>query len=152
MTTPARNARVNNAIQVIQQVNDGMTVTDACREVGIPRSSFYYTIKANPDAIAEYQEMIATNAREQLGLILLSRRAILEKVVQDGLSEDTKPRDRLYILKTLDALLDDIVNKLQEDNPSEQESQVFLQQGPMLRHQISRMTAMQDTITIEDED
>jgi ACT domain-containing protein len=33
-------------------VNDGLTVTDACREVGIPRSTFYYTIKANPDVIA----------------------------------------------------------------------------------------------------
>ena len=151
MNTPARDARVNNALQVIQQVNDGLTVIDACKAVGIPRSSFYYTIKANPEAIAEYQEMIATDAREQLGLILLSRRAILEKVVQDGLAEDTTPRDRLYILKTLDTLLDDFVNKLQGDNASEQEAQVFLRQGPTLRRQVSRMTATQDTITIEDE-
>lgn len=151
MNTPARDARVNNALLVIQQVNDGLTVIDACKAVGIPRSSFYYTIKANPEAIAEYQEMIATNAREQLGLILLSRRAILEKVVQGGLAEDTKPRDRLYILKTLDTLLDDIFNKLQGDNASKQEVQVFLRQGPTLRRQVPRMTATQDTITIEDE-
>lgn len=99
MGTPARNARVNNAIQVIQQVNDGLTVTDACREVGIPHSTFYYTIKANPDAIAEYQDMITTNAREQLALVLLSRRAKLEKVVQNGLAEDTS----LYVVTSLRA-------------------------------------------------
>jgi hypothetical protein len=149
MGTPARNARVNNAIQVIQQVNDGLTVTDACREVGIPRSTFYYTINANPEAIAEYQDMIAANAREQLALVLLSRRAILEKVVQDGLAENTSPRDRLQILKTLDALLDDLVNKLQVDKEEEEKAQEFMRQGPVIKRQVSRMTAC--TIDIEDE-
>ena len=149
MTTPARNARVNNAIQVIQQVNDGLTVTDACREVGIPRSTFYYTINANPDAIAEYQDMITANAREQLALVLLSRRAILEKVVQDGLAEDTSPRDRLHILKTLDSLLDDMVNKLQVDTEAETQAKEFMRQGPVISRQVSRMTATM--MAIEDE-
>ena len=149
MSTPARNARVNNAIQVIQQVNDGLTVTDACKEVGIPRSSFYYTINANPEAIAEYQDMITANAREQLALVLLSRRAILEKVVQDGLAEDTSPRDRLQILKTLDSLLDDAVKKLQVDTEAETQAQEFMRQGPMISRQVSRMTAT--TMDFEDE-
>jgi ACT domain-containing protein len=149
MSTPARDARVNNAIQVIQQVNDGLTVTDACREVGIPRSTFYYTINANPEAIAEYNNMIAANAREQLALVLLSRRAILEKVVQDGLAEDTSPRDRLQILKALDSLLDDAVNKLQVDTEAEEKAQEFMRQGPAIRRQVSRMTA--GTIDIEDQ-
>ena len=151
MSTPARNARVNNAIQVIQQVNDGLTVTDACKEVGIPRSSFYYTINANPEAIAEYQDMITANAREQLALVLLSRRAILEKVVQDGLAENTSPRDRLQILKTLDSLLDDMVNKLQVGNEAENQAQEFLRQGPRLERQVSRLTATHTTITVESE-
>lgn len=149
MGTPARNARVNNAIQVIQQVNDGLTVTDACREIGIARSTFYYTIKANPEAIAEYQDMITTNAREQLALVLLSRRAILEKVVQDGLAEDTSPRDRLQILKMLDSLLNDMVNKLQADNEAEEKAQEFMRQGPVISRQVSRMTV--GTLTVKDE-
>jgi len=149
MGTPARNARVNNAIQVIQHVNDGQTVMDACREVGIARSTFYYTIKANPDAIAEYQDMITANSREQLALVLISRRAILEKVVQDGLAENTSPRDRLQILKTLDSLLDDAVKKLQVDNEAEIEAQESMRQGPVISQQVSRMTAT--TLTVKDE-
>jgi hypothetical protein len=34
-------------------MNSGMKVVEACRAVGIPRSSFYYIIEKNPEAIAE---------------------------------------------------------------------------------------------------
>ena len=52
-------------------------------------------------------------------------------------------------MKTLDSMLDDIVNKLHVDNESETQAQEFMQQGPMLRRQESHMTAY--TIDIEDE-
>ena len=71
MKTLAKSSRVNSALQVIQHINTGMTVVEACEEVGIPRSSFYYIVKNNPDAIAEIQDLIDTNNREQLSLILL---------------------------------------------------------------------------------
>ncbi len=51
-------------------MNSGMTVVDACREVGMPRSSFYYIVENNPQAIADIQALIDTNNREQLLLIL----------------------------------------------------------------------------------
>jgi hypothetical protein len=60
-------SRVNNALQVIQHMNNGMTVVEACREVGMPRSSFYYIVENNPEAIAEIQTLIDANNREQLG-------------------------------------------------------------------------------------
>ena len=47
----AKTSRVNTAIQVIQHMNDGMTVVNACKEVGIPRSTFYDVVKKNPEAI-----------------------------------------------------------------------------------------------------
>ena len=42
----------------IQHMNAGMTVVEACREVGIARSSFYYIIENNPEVIAEFQVII----------------------------------------------------------------------------------------------
>lgn len=56
--------------QVIQNMFGGMTVVDACREVGMPRSTFYYLVENNPEAIAYIQAVIDINNREQLGLIL----------------------------------------------------------------------------------
>jgi ACT domain-containing protein len=76
MKSLAKTARVNQAIEVIQHMNDGMTVTDACQEVGLPRSSYYDIVNKNPEAIAEYHEMVQLNARQQLGLILSLNRNV----------------------------------------------------------------------------
>ena len=48
-------ARINSAIQVIQRMNDGMTVVAACKDAGVPRSTFYYLLNKYPEAIVEYQ-------------------------------------------------------------------------------------------------
>ena len=48
-------------------MNDGMTVSDACRECGLARSTFYDIMKRNPEAIAEIQEIVDTKNREQFG-------------------------------------------------------------------------------------
>jgi hypothetical protein len=39
MKAIAKTSRVNPALQVIQHMNNGMTVIAACKEVGIPRST-----------------------------------------------------------------------------------------------------------------
>jgi len=39
-------------------MNSGMTVVEACREVGMPRSSFYYIMENNPEAFAEMQSRL----------------------------------------------------------------------------------------------
>jgi hypothetical protein len=48
-------------------MNSGMKVVGACRTVGIPRSSFYYIIEKNPQAIAELQALTDTTNRELKG-------------------------------------------------------------------------------------
>ena len=53
MKAITKTSRVNTAIQVIQHMNDGMTVVDACNEVGMPRSTFYDVVKKNPEAVTE---------------------------------------------------------------------------------------------------
>jgi ACT domain-containing protein len=83
-----------------------MSVVEACRAVGIARSSYYYIIEKNPQAIANIQAIIDTNNREQLVLILQHRMEIFEKIIQDGLSEKTSPRARLAIYMKLTQLTD----------------------------------------------
>jgi hypothetical protein len=104
MKSLAKASRVNTAMQVIQHMNEGMSVVEACQTVGMPRSSFYYIVENNPEAIAEFQDIINASNREQLGLMLLSKNALLRKVIEDGLSDKTKPRDRLAIFLKLNIL------------------------------------------------
>jgi hypothetical protein len=107
--------RINAVTQVIQYMNNGMTVVDTCREVGMPRSSFYYIVENNPQAIADIQAIIDTNNREQLMLVLQHKMEIFEKVIQDGLSEKTSPRARLAIYMKLTQLTDELIESLQRD-------------------------------------
>jgi ACT domain-containing protein len=55
MKAITKASRINAVTQVILHMNSGMTVVDACREVGLPRSSFYYIIENNPQAIVDIQ-------------------------------------------------------------------------------------------------
>ena len=151
MKTLAKNGRVNSALQVVQQLNNGMNVMEACRAVGMPRSTYYYIVKNNPEAFAEYQDIIAANARERLGLILLNQTAILQKLIEDGLADTTKPGDRLTIYKALHLMLEELTRSLQVDSQSVKDAPTFLKQGPQLSHQVSRFSATQTTITIEGE-
>ena len=130
-------------------MNDGMTVVDACEEVGIPRSTYYDIIKNNPEVIAEYQEMVEANAKEQLGMILLHKNQILQKIIEDGLSDGTSPKDRLAIYKGLNELVDNLSQNLQIESQAAAEAHEFLKRGPTTRHQVSRLTATQSTIMLE---
>ena len=134
-------SRINNAIQVIEKMNTGLTVVEACREVGIPRSTFYYTIDKNPQEVAEIQEIIDNNSRTQLEILLLAKNKILGKVIEDGLSAETKPKDRLAIYSKLNDLANSMTNALEGDHQIEKEAQEFLKKGPVLKIQASRFSA-----------
>ena len=101
MKTPGESIRNNKALEVYQRANDGLTIVNACRELGMPRSTFYDIVKRNPETIAQYQELIEAIAREQLGMILMHKTEILEKIINDALADTTKPKDRLVIYKSL---------------------------------------------------
>lgn len=143
MDTPAKTARTNMAIQVIQHVNEGITVINACREVGIPRSSFYYIYQSNPRAIAEIQDVITENSRRELMIILLNKTQILERVIEEGLADTTKPRERLAILKTLNEQLDKLTETLRVSNQDNSIVSEFLN-GPTLQPGINRFSATQE--------
>lgn len=151
MKAITKASRVNTALQVIQHMNDGMTVVDACKAVGIPRSTFYDVVKKNPEAITEYQEIVEANARHQLGLILFHKNEILQKVIEDGLSEGTPPRERLAIYKALNELEGSLTDALRIESQAAAEAKEFLKQGPITSQKVSRLTATQTSVIIENE-
>jgi hypothetical protein len=59
-----------------------MSVVEACKEVGMPLSAFYYIVENDPGTIAKIQVLIDLNNHEQLGL-LLSKTEILRKVIPE---------------------------------------------------------------------
>jgi len=138
MKSIGKTTRVNNALQVIQHMNAGMSVVDACRIVGMPRSSFYYIVEHNPRAIAVIQAIIDINNREQLALILQNELDMLEKIIQDGLSDKTSPRARLAIYMKLTQLADELMDTLQRDEG--QDVSLFLR-GPKLVKAESRFAS-----------
>jgi len=148
MKSLAKASRMNTALQVIQHMNAGMTVVEACREVGMSRSSFYYIVENNPEAIAEFQDIINASNREQLGLMLLSKNELLRKVIEDGLSDKTKPRDRLAIFLKLNDLIQQMTQNHEIDSGLEQQAHEFLKQGPPWVKVKSRFTA---TVSYETE-
>jgi len=151
MKSIGRASRVNKALQVIQHMHAGMSVVDACRIVGMPRSSFYNIVENNPEAIADVQDIINANHREQMGLILLSNNELLRKVIEDGLSDKTRPRDRLAIFLKLNDLIQQMTQNHQVDTELENQAHEFLKHGPQLVKAQSRFTASQTTVTIESE-
>jgi len=147
----AKASRVNTALQVIQHMNDGMTVIAACKEVGIPRSTFYDVVKKNPEAVTEFQEVVEANSRYQLGLILFHKTEILQKVIEDGLSDNSSTRERLAIYKGLNGLEEGLADALKIESQAAAEAHEFLKQGPITSPKMSRFSATQTTITIENE-
>jgi len=138
MKSITKASRINAVTQVIQYMNSGMTVVEACKEVGMPRSSFYYIVEHNPRAIADIQAIIDISNREPLALILQNKLNILEKVIQDGLSEKTSPRARLAIYMKLTQLTDELMDTLQRD---EAPDVGFLLTGPKLVKAESRFAS-----------
>lgn len=106
MASIKKDIRTNQSLAVIQRSNQGISIVKACEEVGISRSTFYYFISHNPDAIATFQEMQRESEMAQFMLILDNQFGVLEKVLQDALAGTTTSRQRLAILKYLDKRMD----------------------------------------------
>ena len=147
MASIKQQIRTNQALQVIQNSNDGMTIVEACREVGIPRSTFYYFVNTHPDAIATFQEMQMLASLEQFALILANQVAILERVIQDGLADTTKPIQRLAIYKGLVKRSDELMESLHVSRAQNMVDIDFLK-GPTLIQAKSQFSASEVEVRI----
>ena len=148
-----RATKVNTALQVIQHMNEGMNVTEACHEVGMPRSTYYYIVNREEEAIAEFQNLVFVNSVENLWKILTTQAALMQKIIEDGLSDSTTPRERLAIHKTLMKRAEKLSQDLQMHSHAKEFAAEFLK-GPELRLGISNYakgsTVDLDSIDITD--
>lgn len=108
-------------------------------------------MKNNPEAIAEVQDIIDASKCEQLGVVLLAKTEILDKLIEDSLSDKTKPKDRLAIYLKLNELVNSLTQSLQIDKENERRAREFLAQRPRISLQKSRFSATKTTITIKNE-
>jgi hypothetical protein len=139
MSTIKKDIRTNQALQVVQHTNNGLTIIEACREVGIPRSTFYYFVDHNPDIIATFQEMKMWAIVQEFMLILDNQIKVLERVIADGLSAKTKPRQRLAIYKQLTKRMDELLAELPTNREDDSDiMEIF--SGPKLVPGISRFS------------
>lgn len=125
------------AIQVIQYMNTGLSVSKACKEVGLPRSSYYAIIDREKIAIAAFQEMVDTNRIANLWEIVLNQNAILQQIIREGLAETTCTKVRLAIYKTLTDIQNKLVDELRFHNEGIDQSSLDFT-GPILRTVKSR--------------
>jgi hypothetical protein len=139
-----RLSRVTTALQVIQRMNEGLSVMEACNEVGMPRSTYYYIIARETEAIAEFQDMVVANSRENLWMILVNQNMLLQKIIEDGLTATTKPRERLAIYKALGERLEKLSQALQMSSHDDAFATEFLK-GPTLVPGKSRFAASSTT-------
>ena len=123
-------------------MNAGMTVVDACREAGVARSTFYDFLKSNPEVITEIQIIIETTQREQLGIAIMASTQILGKLIEDGLAEETKPRDRLAIYLKLQERIERLSQTSTAQSEMERQAYELLTKGPTLKVVESCFTAL----------
>ena len=150
MNSPKKVVRTNQALEVIRLSTDGMSIVKACQEAGIPRSTFYYFYSNYPELFAESQEMIESIEREEFIAILTRRLVILDKIIEDALSDKTKPRQRLAAYKLLMERLERLWEKVVRDSMDNDEI-VELLSGPTLIQGKSRFSPSQEVIDIEPE-
>ncbi len=93
-------------------MNDGMIIFDAYYEVGVPCSTSYVICMRDPETVAKIQEIIKSNAQQQLGLIVSYKTESFQKVISKGLVDTTKPRDFLALYKVLSELLDELTQSI----------------------------------------
>jgi hypothetical protein len=145
MKSLAKVARTNKALLVINRMGEGLSISAACKETGIPRSTFYDLCKRDPQGVAAIQEMMTAEARQRLVLILVNQTRMLELMIQDGLAETTKPRDRIRILRELDKLQDKLQQMLRL-NQGDDTLALEILGGPVLKPGKSRLTGVSSTV------
>ena len=127
------------ALEVIKNQSEGMTIIDACDKVGMPRSTFYYIISNHPEYFIDIQQKIRESEISELLMILTHRFEMLVKLIQDELSPDTNPRDRLKIWMVVNKMLDELTKQVYPHNKNDQRTKEILT-GPLRQHVQSNIT------------
>jgi hypothetical protein len=144
MNTVMRSLRIKKATEVIELVENGLSVTRACKKVGLSRSSFYDIRNREPELFIDLQVRLSETIREQMSSILVTRVDVLYRLIQDGLAEDTKPLERLAIFKETEKQLERLSNILRMSGGDNQAATDVLS-GPIFLPGTSRFIVECDT-------
>jgi hypothetical protein len=139
--------RTNQALEVIRLSLEGMSIVEACREVRIPRSTFYHFVTTHPDAISNFQQLQIAAGLQQLALLLENQTKVLERVIEEGLADTTKPRHRLATYKMMAKRIDELQEDLRVNSRDGKDAADFLT-GPKLEPAVSRFSASETTINL----
>lgn len=90
--------------------SSGMSIGNACKAIGLSKRQYYYWLPRSEDLIRSLLLANQEIYKEELAMILTSRPEVLEKVIDDALSPDILPIDRLAILQHLE-VRSDILNE-----------------------------------------
>ena len=151
MASIKKQIRTNQVLDVIKLSSDGISIVEACREVGIARSTFYLFCDSNPDVIADFQELERFHAREQYVTILMNKTKMIECLCEDAVSIDTPPMKRLRIIQHMDKRLDELESKFQSRSPSDSRAEMReILTGPELIPGKSRFHHTDDRSGISD--
>ena len=94
MNEITRSSRVNNALLVIQRMNEGLTVKAACpRSRAATEHLLFHPGPRPPKPLQYFRDYVVPycEQRERLSIILVSHVNILQKLIEDGLADTTKP-------------------------------------------------------------
>ena len=127
---------------VLQTMEEGTTITNACRQVGMPRSTFYSMIHQHPEILGQFQASLQLSSREQLMMIIGNRSRLLRELLDKANDSSTSIKDRLAIFKTMEAMLDKMVITLGIEIANNGDASEVLS-GPVLVPAQSRFAAVQ---------
>jgi NhaP-type Na+/H+ and K+/H+ antiporter len=147
MTNISIITQSSKAVLVIQQMSQGMSVSQACKDTGIPRSTFYDIIAREPEAVKQFQELVRASQSEQLCMILASQTKLLQKVIEDGLAGSTRPNHRAAIYKVLGDKSQKLTELLQLEDHSDDGAADFLK-GIQLRRNRTDICVTSEDITL----
>ena len=139
MASPKKQIRTNQVLKVIKLSNDGMSISDACFEARIARSTFYLFCDRNPEVIADFQELQRGYEIEQLMVIFQNRTEMIQRLSEQAKSKKTSGRTLLKILQYMDKCIEDLSSRLLTNTPRASKEEVAeLLTGPELRPGVSR--------------
>jgi hypothetical protein len=128
-------------MQVLVLVEQGKKVVQACKEIGIPRSTFYHICFRHPEILAALQEMQQISTRRELLAILLHKAKAIELLVEDMVNKDIDVSKRLEILKMMDTQLDKLWAQLNMGSKEDEDMARDVLSGPILQPAESRFSA-----------
>jgi ACT domain-containing protein len=145
MNTLAEDARENKALEIIQLVNQGVSIIEACKQIGWSRSAFYQYQTDHPEFVLGLQKKMLDTTYENLLHILLTRVRLLQKLIVDALREETKPADRLAIFKEMEKHMETLAKYVRIDGGANSEAAADVLSGPVLVPGISRFSIQPET-------